>query len=225
MSTLETFLDLINATSLPVSVSGHMHFAKPDGTIAGLFGQDRVPANLFPLRETKRELRTNDTFGPSGSISLRSAALRSSLVSKLKQQFTITGSTMFNLIWKEVDTPLQRRVSLLRASALHTSGSDFSSWVTPNTRDWKDTPGQKVHAVDPDGSSRTRLDQLPRQAYTLTPNRLTVSGEMQIGSCAEMENAGQLNPALSRWVMGLPPEWDDCAPMEMQSSRKSHNLS
>jgi hypothetical protein len=57
----------------------------------------------------------------------------------------------------------------------------------------------------------------------LRKTRLLVSGPTQNGSSAETESIGQLNPAHSRWLMGLPPEWDDCALMAMQlmpSSRK-----
>lgn len=52
------------------------------------------------------------------------------------------------------------------------------------------------------------------------PARLTATGEMLTGSTAGMESGGQLNPAHSRWLQGLPPEWCASADMAMLLTQK-----
>jgi DNA (cytosine-5)-methyltransferase 1 len=92
--------------------------------------------------------------------------------------------------------------------------AELASWPTASARDWKATPGMSETGTNPDGSTRSRLDQLPR-----------VAGLTAIGSPAATAKPGQLNPAHSRWLMGLPPEWDACAPTATPSSRKPRKRS
>ena len=96
----------------------------------------------------------------------------------------------------------------------------LASWPTPTTRDYKDSTGMATDAVNPDGSKRNRMDRICLVIDPKFPARLTATGEMLIGSTAEMESGGQLNPAHSRWLMGLPPEWDACGVTAMPSSRR-----
>jgi hypothetical protein len=54
---------------------------------------------------------------------------------------------------------------------------------------------------------------------------LKLPGQALLGSPASMEKRGALNPAHLRWLMGFPPEWDDCAAMVTPLSRKSRQRS
>lgn len=70
-----------------------------------------------------------------------------------------------------------------------------SSVASPSARDYKDSPGMSETGVDPDGSIRSRLDQLPRQA------QLADSGLTATGGTPATKSTGQLNPDYSRWLM------------------------
>jgi len=83
----------------------------------------------------------------------------------------------------------------------------LASWSTPSARDWEDTPGMSESGTNPDGTARTRIDQLPRQAH----------GFISSGSPAETAKPGQLNPAFSRWLMGYPVAWCQAAIRTMRA--------
>lgn len=61
---------------------------------------------------------------------------------------------------------------------------------------------------------------LPMQASITGPVRLTASGQVLTGLDAGMESSGQLSPSMSKWLMGLPPIWDACAPTKKQMEKK-----
>jgi hypothetical protein len=91
--------------------------------------------------------------------------------------------------------------------------TQMASWPTPKERDYRSenaTPEQVQKQMD-----HPRGKDLAKQTRGMTLS----------GSPAQTERRGQLNPSFSRWLMGYPAEWDDCAPSEMPSSRKSRQSS
>lgn len=89
--------------------------------------------------------------------------------------------------------------STLKESRLE---DQVQGWTTPSARDWKDTPGMATTATNPDGSTRDRMDQLPRQIH----------GATGISSSVATGKRGALEPQFARWLMSFPEIWDSVSP-------------
>lgn len=91
--------------------------------------------------------------------------------------------------------------------------TELIGWATPTTRDWKDGAAEGTAPINA---------LLGRQAWLTHagPVVLRASGPSPIGYTAETVNGDRLNPEHSRWLMGYPAEWANCAPTETRSSLK-----
>ncbi len=231
-----TSRDLFNAISSLVSEFGRTRYAKPGGLTTARSGQDHAPVNLSARQAKAAGLLTSGTYGPRSTISFASADLQSSLANRLRAKTASLGSNLYRLTWKERTTPSGLSIPALRASAHRTSDRGFTGWPTAAARDWKDGAAPSVvksgrtdrltHCVqlagrptpvtvpDSEASHGQLSGDFRRKIGTMVPFgpiRIVLSGEKPTISDVETGISGQLNPAHSRWLMGLPPEWDDCA--------------
>lgn len=94
----------------------------------------------------------------------------------------------------------------------------LASWATPVATELGNTlesyVAMKANMKSGPRSAITHPSLQAQLVITDGPARRTASGEILTGSSAGMNSGGQLSPAHSRWLMGLPSVWDQAAPLK-----------
>jgi hypothetical protein len=226
-----TFDDLPSAISSPGSGSGPLHSGPPDGPTIGLYGPDPAHANLSPAQAKEAGLLTSGTYGPIGSGSLATRDLTRSLASKLRAR--MSGSILYGLTWKQSDTPSGALKFQARASARRTSAPALTGWPTPTAFDAKESADphpirkrwlrMKAKHANGNGFGLNLAQCAIIQVAFPTDSGLEVI--LSNGSIVAMKSGVRLNPAHSRWLQAIPPQWDDFAPMATRSTLKRRRSS
>jgi hypothetical protein len=142
-----------------------------------------------------KAVRVSKTTGQTFGINLADQAKLSHWPTPLGQdQIGSARTTTQAQKWKDPSSPQQTQHTSLDAARL-------AHWPTPIKSDARGSAGAEPR----------KMAELPNLVRLTGPMRLTATGQIQTGSTVEITSGGQLNPAHSRWLMGLPTEWDDCA--------------
>ena len=165
------------ASGLPISASGFTGWPTPNAISENRGGLQTSATNALRRKEQGHMLNLDDAVQLSGWATPRSTEAGHS-----------TGNPERALDKK---SRLEDQVFL-------------TGWVTPSSRDWKDTPGMATEGVNPDGSTRTRVDQLPRQVGMIltgwpTPDAI---GFTTSNPATALKRAGKKTPKDRQFTLG-----------------------
>lgn len=115
LSSQMTLWDTPSATSSPASAAGHLDSYSPVSPTPPRSGPAPALASLSVSQARASGRVTRVTFGRTSAVSSASAALQSSLESKLHQRLAATGSPEYVLTWKHWPIAQQQPICALRA--------------------------------------------------------------------------------------------------------------
>lgn len=202
-----------NAISSPGSEAG----ATPCDSLAGptiaKSGLEAVPVSRGARRGKALVKPIPAIFGRRGFGSSESAALASSLVSRLRARMVVHGSTGQPSTWKAQVTPSGRLIYQRAASERLMSAIGFGLWPTP-TRD--DAAGRRLgnpyHTKNGTWRHRNRAGGQSLARLAQVCNHL---GRPDLGRSV----------AFRLQLMGFPMSWRDAMPPGTPSSRRSRKPS
>lgn len=131
-----------------------------DGLQPLLSGLEAVPVSHSPLPASDGESQTSATCGLSSTASSRSAALQSSLESRLRARLGGIGSPEYVLTWRYWDMRSGPPILQRRALQHRTSASGSIGWPTPVANDDNKSLHGQVAMKQRMGGNRTAVTSL-----------------------------------------------------------------
>lgn len=160
-----------------------------------------------PKAADKNAGQIGKNFGRTSGLSLTQT-----VHNKMQGWGTATAKAFEGDPQKAIDRKMKLGIGY-KATQLGHQVAYFSGWPTPTATD-----GRKSGEISPRRNAMGLSETVSYLRQHPQPCRLTASGEIVIGSTAQMVFSGPLNPEQPRWQMGIPPEWALSAPTETPSA-------